>query len=156
MSSYSPHDTVVQPPAFLYTPTSTHSRTRMHASTSRTAHRTPHTVVPCSSTVARVVMSGFEQCRTSTGTTPWPCTCRTLASGRWCVGRTRISVIRWRSITAFRPNRIGEYDTYCRTYCSTIHVRSGTSSVMVYPYLVREAMGKRLGKVSCDKYVYTM
>ena len=29
--------------------------------------------------------------------------------------RTPFSDIRFRSITAFRPNRIGEYDRYCRT-----------------------------------------
>ena len=47
------------------------------------------------------------------------------------VGKTLISVIRCRSITAFSPNRIGEYDTSYRIYCSTnwctIHVGSGTT-----------------------------
>ena len=36
-------------------------------------------------------------------------------------------------------------------HCSTIHVRSGTVSVIVVcQYLDREVIGKRLGKVSCD------
>ena len=50
---------------------------------------------------------------------------------------------------------VGEYDSHsachCRTHCSTIHVRSGKVSVIVaYQYSVREVIGKRLGKVSCD------
>ena len=43
--------------------------------------------------------------------------------------RTLISVTRCWSVTAFSPNRIGEYDTYCRTYwCIPIHVRSASPS----------------------------
>ena len=83
-----------------------------------------------------------------------------------------IGVIRCRSFTAFRPNRIrdaatwvaafqkgrryldGEYGSYYRIYCSTywctIHVRSGTVSVIV---LRQRAIGKGLVKVSCDKGV---
>ena len=37
--------------------------------------------------------------------------------------------------TAFSPNRIGEYDSYCRVYCSTdwcsVHVGSRTRTVTV-------------------------
>ena len=56
-----------------------------------------------------------------------------ITDGEMDCRRTLISVIRCRSVTAFRPNRIGEYDTYYRacstnyrTYSSNIHVRSGT------------------------------
>ena len=69
--------------------------------------------------------------------------------------RTLISVIRFNFglyLTAFSPNRIGEYDSYCRIYLLLYHhVRSGTVGlIVVYQYSVREAIGKRLGTVSCD------
>ena len=57
-------------------------------------------------------MFTWEMYQFTTGTRP---VCRTLI---------RISVIQFRSITAFSPNRNGEYDRYCCSYWCTIHVRN--------------------------------
>ena len=62
-------------------------------------------------------------------------------------------------VAAFQKGRRyldGEYGSYYRIYCSTftywctIHVRSGTVSVIV---LRQRAIGTGLGKVSCDIYL---
>ena len=59
----------------------------------------------------------------------WPC------SPRSCVAQDTYWCHTVSAFTAFSPNRIGEYDSYSRIYCCTnwctVHVGSGTVTVIV-------------------------